>query len=502
MTERAAGDALARDAYRGRDLTTLVNLVGGRHPEAEALVWVPFDGPRRSWSGPHLADAVRSRATGLQRRGVGRGDRVGLLMTNDPEFVISWLGIALSGAAAVCLNTRLSVPELTWIAGHSGLAGLITSPALQQTASEIGNLPWVETPNALNGGSEKWQAPDVDAFAQASIQYTSGTTSRPKGVVWTQANCLWAAQVNAAHQGLRDDDRYLVTLPLFHTNALSYSLLGALFAGATVVLQPRFSASRFWQVSVDERCTWTSVVSFCLRALAAHAAPADHHYRGWSGSAVVPPKAVPGGIAVEGWFGMTETVSHPVCSVPGLPDEAGSMGRRAAEYEIQLRDVVGDVGDLWVRGVRGVSLFAEYLHDPEATAAAFDDQGWFRTKDRVRVGTSGSVHFHERDGDVLKVGGENIGALEIEQVIRRVVGVADVAVVGRPDDLLGEVPVAFVQTTEPVGDLHDRIHQVCVEHLADFKQPREIRLVDALPRVTLEKVSKAELRRRLQEEHP
>ena len=161
----------------------------------------------------------------------------------------------------------------------------------------------------------------------------------------------------------------------------------------------------------------------------------------------------------------------------------------------------GGSGNLMIRGVRGLSLFQEYLGNPKATAESFDPGGWFRTGDRVNLLEDGTIQFGDRDKDMLKVGGENVAASEVERVILLVPGVRECAVVARKHPMLDEVPVAFVlpQGSAP-SDLGDRIAASCAAQLADFKRPREIRLVSELPRVTLEKVAKAELRRRLEAE--
>jgi crotonobetaine/carnitine-CoA ligase len=164
------------------------------------------------------------------------------------------------------------------------------------------------------------------------------------------------------------------------------------------------------------------------------------------------------------------------------------MGRPAPEYRVR----VVDDGLLEVYGVRGESLFSEYLGDAAATEAAFTEDGWFRTGDRVRVEEDGSYTFVERDKDVLKVAGENVGAPEIERVLLTVPGVREAAVVGRPDELRGEVPVAFVLASE---DVVESARKVCEEMLPPFKRPVEIRALSEFPRSTLEKVAKAELRK-------
>jgi crotonobetaine/carnitine-CoA ligase len=182
------------------------------------------------------------------------------------------------------------------------------------------------------------------------------------------------------------------------------------------------------------------------------------------------------------------------------------MGFASPAYEILVLDaemrptLAGEVGDLYVRGRRGLSLFVEYVGDPEATRAAFTPDGLFITGDRVRLGIEGTLFFVERAKDMLKIGGENVAASEIERVIAGVPGVREVAVAGKSHPMLDEVPVAFVVVSAYSEDLLERIAAACTLSLANFKRPAEIRLVEDLPRSTLNKVSKAELRAILNDE--
>jgi carnitine-CoA ligase len=491
--------------FLGRDVRELVQRWATVEPERPFLTWAPFDAPATTWTRARFARDVAALATAFRRRGIGPGDRVGLVLRNCPEFLLAWTAAASMGAVAVCLDPGGSVDELRYAAGHSGVRAAVVAPDraedVGRAAPDLAFLTEVGDPFAalLRTDPEPFHGP-VPQDAQASVQYTSGTTARPKGVVWTQANCLWGGAVGAAHQELTPDDVYLVHLPLFHTNALSYSFLSVLWSGAHVVLMPKFSASRFWGVSVRHEVTWTSVVSFCVRALADRPVPEQHRYRGWGHSACLDPSAVPGGVPAVGWFGMTETVSHPVVGRLRHPDRPGSMGRPAPEYQVAVLDGnggqfdPGGVGELYVRGVRGVSLFAEYLHDADATARAFTGDGWFRTGDRVRLDPEGTLSFVERDKDVLKVGGENIGAPEVERALLAVPGVREAAVVGRPDPMLGEVPVAFVTLRDGAGVTREDLDRSCAELLAAVKRPREVRIVEELPRSTLDKVAKSRLR--------
>jgi carnitine-CoA ligase len=499
---------------RGRDVGWLVDRWAEVDPGRPFLTWVPLDGGPLIWTRGEFAADVRAFAAGLAVRAVGAGDRVALVLPNCPEFLIAWSAIAALGAVAVCLDPRATSDDLAYVAGHSGPRAVVAAGATAATAGH--GMPAADVLDIPELGAKRHTLQRFSAEprplgpvahdATASIQYTSGTTARPKAVAWTQANCLWAGQVGAAHQGLTGADVNLLHLPLFHTNGLSYSFLSSLWSGGQVVLVPRFSASRFWDVSTRYAATWTSVVSFCVRALATQEAPAGHAYRGWGNSATLAPSPTTGGVPVIGWFGMTETVSHPVVGSLAHPDAEGTIGRPAPEYAVSVVDenlepvAPGQSGELLVRGERGVSLFSEYLGDAVATARAFTDDGWFRTGDRVRHEESGALTFVERDKDVLKVGGENVGAPEIERVLRSVTGVREVAVVGRPDSMLGEVPVAFVTVAPDAPWTDELLTEHCAALLTGPRRPREVHVVPDLPRSTLDKVAKARLRAQVSEE--
>ncbi len=491
-------------------VATLLRHRADTYGSREFLVWAPTDGEQRRWTFDRFAHDVAALAAGLQRDGIKIGDRVALIMDNRPEFLLAWSALTSMGAVAVCLNSRASADELAYFAEHSAIvAAFADGDRTDVAGAAMPRLRWLcplDEPGQFRrhfARAEDFVPPVLPSSAPASIQYTSGTTARPKAVVWTQANCLWGGLVNRGHQGLTPDDVSLVHLPLFHTNALSYSFLAGLWAGSSVVLVPRFSVSRFWDVAVEHRCTWSIMVQFCLRTLATREAPVDHFFRGWAGGSVTAAGTGPGGVGTTGWFGMTETISHPICSQPGLPRVVGTMGQPAPEYGVAVVDEDdrpvpnGAPGNLLVHGTRGVSLFAGYHDNREATAAAFTADGWFRTGDRVRVNEDGSITFVERDKDVLKVGGENIGAPEIERVVQGVDGVREVAVVGRPHEMLGEVPVVFVTVSVDADAARAAIEGRCAELLPEFKRPREIFVIDEFPRSTLDKIAKAALRAQL-----
>lgn len=502
----------------GRGVPWLLDLRARDRGGKPFIIWEPFEGEPSVWTYARFAEGVARVAGGLAARGVKPGDRVLIHLENRPEFLLAWFACVHLGAVAVCTNTRSAADEVAYYVAHSEVVLAITQPSLAQVVAAAlpASAPLLvtsdgERPERAHAfeallASEPAPMVPVSDLAPASIQYTSGTTGRPKAVVWTHANCLWGGKANSAHEALTEADIQLVFAPLFHTNAQAYGVLACLWAGASLVLQPRFSSSRFWDVSVRNRCTFGSQLYFSLRALSGTEAPPDHAYRLWATGHSGHPVATRMGVPTIGWWGMTETISHPIIGDTQVPTTPGAIGRPASEYEVAvLREdgapvEPGETGDLLVRGVMGVSIFAGYLHDEAATADSFDERGWFKTGDRVTVHPDGCISFSERSKDMLKIGAENVAASEIERVVAAVPGVAEVAVVAAPDPMLDEVPVAFVVMREGHGDPEAAVIAACRENLADFKVPRAVRVVSEMPRATLEKVAKHKLRQILREE--
>lgn len=502
--------------FAGTDVAHYLQAIAKRRGDHSFLIWEPFDSDRAVWSYAAFADAARRFAAGLLAAGTRAGDHVLIHLDNCPEALIAWYGCATAGAIAVTTNTRSVRDDLSYyiqktrakiaIVGREYLDLIRSAEAdLEIFAVGIGEgepLACARFADLLRADAVPLLPPDPER--RLSVQFTSGTTSRPKGVVWTHANALWGGKVSAAHEQLGPDDVHLVVLPLFHTNAQVYSVLAALWVGATIVLQPKFSASRFWPVACANGATWASLIPFCIRALAAHPVPPAHTFRSWGPAISWPDASAAYRVRTIGWWGMTETIAQPIYGDMNDPGPFMSIGRPAAEYGVHVVDADGNAvspgqtGDLLIGGRRGESLFLEYLGDPDATAAAFDPEERLITGDRVTLGVDGFLYFADRTKDMLKVGGENVAASEIERVIMGVPGVRECAVVGRPDDLMGEVPVAFViAATEASDVLAGAIMARCREQLADFKVPQSILFRESFPRATLEKVSKVDLRQSL-----
>ncbi len=512
---------LSANPFAGWDVPMLLDQQAKLRQEHTFLVWEPFETERQTWTYKEFAEETKRIAAGMASRGVGKGDFVLVHLENCPEFLLSWFACARLGAVAVTTNTRSAGAELNYYSTFAGVKAAITQPKFADlVADNCPDLSWiaviehdagVEASHAVAADQRfadlySDEAPPqrvVDPNASLCVMYTSGTTSRPKGVVWTHTNGLWAARGSAFHEGLVPSDVHHVVLPLFHMNAMSCSTLSTLWIGGTIVLQPRFSASRFWDVAIRNGCTWGSVVPFCANALMKQEVP-DHNFRIW-GTGMNGLYAKEFNVRALGWWGMTETVTVGIVGSVHHNDTPFTLGRPSPLYEIAIIDpdgkpvAPGESGELRIKGLPGISIFDRYLNNPEVTDESFDDAGYFITGDRARLNKDGTMSFEDRVKDMLKVGGENVSAAEVERVISASAQVAEVAVVAKPDKMLNEVPVAFVL---PVAgaDKHalvDEIYSACDDALADFKRPHEVRVVDSLPRATLEKVAKAELRKQL-----
>jgi crotonobetaine/carnitine-CoA ligase len=515
--------------FAGRDVNWLLDFRAETRGDHTFLIWEPFAGERQTWTYREFRDRVLRVAAGLHRRGIKSGDYVLVHLDNSPEMEFLWFACARLGAVVVTTNTRSAGAELEYFADHCNAVGAVTQPELAETvAANAKRIKWLAVTQHLADGGEpaaNLRPGKSDAFSgldgdptdlpplepdpwrHGSVQYTSGTTSRPKGVLWTHGNALWGARTSAVHENLNEADIHLVSMPTFHTNARTYSILPAMWVGGTVVLTPRFSASRFWDIALRNRCTWASMIFFFFKALAQQPVP-KHHFRMFGTSGNEPAFDQVFGVRSIGWWGMTETVSQGIVGDALLRNRTGTTGRPAPGYGIRIlhpdRTPVapGETGNLECLGRRGIEMFLEYLSNPQATADSFTPDGWFITGDRVTLERDGYVTFADRDKDMLKVGGENVAASEIERVIALVPGVYELAVVAQKHRMLDEVPVAFVRTapelseTERAG-LPERIIAECKSKLADFKVPRAVHLVDDFPRSTLEKIHKAELRKGL-----
>ena len=489
-------------------------------PDKTFLIFEHPDEQTSSYTFSQLDQMVNRTANALLDMGVKKGDKVNLHLTNCPEFLFTWWAAAKIGAVTVPTNPLSPPDELSYPVQHSESVISVTQPDLLPAVEAIrdscpdlrqvvlcgaddapsGVLPFSEL---VEGQPDELDKVPLEPEDEAAIMYTSGTTSRPKGVLVTHANYIWAGEVVSKLMRLTPDDRQLVTLPLYHANAMYYSVTTALIVGASVALMPRFSASRFMKQSTRHECTVTSLFAAPMRMILAQ--PEDAADRENQLRLVIFAQNVTEA-QLDEWharfgaplmqiYGMTETMGQPVTNPLDYTRNNMAMGMPTLGYECRIvdddgRDVgVGVPGQLLVSGIPGRTIMKGYFKNPDATAETIRD-GWLWTGDVVQADEQGYIHFVDRTKDMIKRAGENVAAGEVEMVIKTHPGVADAAVIGVPDPMRDESIKAFVILKEGHAATEEEIVEFCKSRLSKFRVPEFVEFLDDFPRTSVGKTQK------------
>jgi fatty-acyl-CoA synthase len=489
------------------------------------------DGGRRFRYG-EFADRAHRLAGALAAAGVRPGDRVAALCANSHVMLELHNGVPFAGAVLVPMNIRLSADEHAYIIKHSGSAILVATAEYTGRASELARRnPGLQVVIA-GGPADEYESllasasaltvPLADERELLAINYTSGTTGRPKGVMYHHRGAYLQALAMALHSGVTPASRYLWTLPMFHCDGWCFPW-ALTVRGATHVCLRAFDAGAAWQLIRAESITHLSAAPTVLTMLAASPSAgsgAPHRVRVDTGGAPPTPTLLARmaglNFDVNHLYGLTETFG-PVCINEWQPEwdelDPSAQARLKARQGVgtviaePLR-VVNEAGvDVPADGTtigeivcRGNDVMLGYYRDDEATAAA-DMAGWFRTGDLAVMHPDGYVEITDRSKDIIISGGENISSVEVERALDEHPAVLESAVVGRPDELWGETPLAFVTlrpgATATAGDI--------IEHararLAHFKAPRDVIFAE-LPKTSTGKVQKTLLRDRARSDVP
>ncbi len=479
-----------------------------------------FGGETTTYS--EMANRAVDLAGGLSERGVGRGEVVALLSYNCPEFLETVFAANYLGAIAMPINWRLAAPEVRYILEHSGAQTLVCDEALVALADEATRgmeatlVRAVVSPVVLDGwttlaalrtASTRVDRAVVGGDDVHRLMYTSGTTGRPKGVMITHANLAWKNLAHIVEFGFSSSDLGLACGPLYHVGALDLTTTSLIAAGGTIIIHRTFDASAVVEELERSRVSTVWLAPAMVNAILALP---DIERRDLSSVRVV----INGGEKMPiplieriqrtfpaAWFadayGLTETVSGDTfLDRDSIVSKLGSVGRPCLFLELDIWDKEGSSLPPGERGeivLRGPKVFPGYWRDPEATDAAFAG-GWFHTGDIGVRDDDGYLYILDRLKDMIVSGGENIASSEVERALYEHPAVLEAAVVSRPDDRWGEVPVAFVVLHEQADATADDLIQHCATQLARFKVPKEITFLDALPRNPSGKVLKRELR--------
>ena len=458
-------------------------------------------------------------------RGVRAGDRIGVMSTNHPSIVITLFALARIGAVMVPVNPDYRAAEAGYVLGHAQVSGVLCSPEALPTVREaveaLTPTPWLmlnrsgvrglpvfatEVARAQGNAPADVETPD----APCVFIYTSGTTGFPKGVMHGQRTLLLAGEGFVQRMYLQSDDRLLCILPLFHINALFYSLAGALAAGAALIIVPRFSASTFWRDAARTRATETNtiaaVTNILMRRPRSEFVP-GHTLRKIYGA----PFTAETYRVFRDEFGVSTLIEgYGMSEIPGAlnnpfegPHRIGSMGRPSVHPDpnVQLAQlkVVDDDGRELPDGqtgelvVKTPLVMLGYYRDPQQTKAALRD-GWFLTGDLAWRDADGFFWFVARKKDIIRKRGENIAGAELDRVVESHPDVLQAAAIAVPD-ALGEDEILVAVVVRPGATLAAQaVADWCRERLAPIKVPRYVAFVDTLPQTPTHRVAKYRLR--------
>jgi fatty-acyl-CoA synthase len=502
-----------------------------------------IDGDRR-YTYAELGERVRRQASALRQAGIERNDRVAFMAPNAPPMLEAHFGVPMAGGILVSINTRLSPGEVAYIVDHSGsrmlFAGVEFAPLVASVREQVGRpLPvvWLsavadgaELPETAQAGDTAYETflaggspaplawsldPDEGEDATITINYTSGTTGRPKGVMYHHRGAYLNALGEVITAELTSDSVYLWTLPMFHCNGWCFTWAGVA-AGATHVSLRAFDPGRVWSLirshAVSHFCGAPTVLIALANHPAAREAPLACTLRVLTAGAPPSPTIIAQmealGAAITHLYGLTETYGpHTVCAWQSQWDALDPeqrtrfKARQGVAYIIadpirvvdeHMADVPADHTTMGEVVMRGNNVMKGYFRDPEATAKAFQG-GWFHSGDVGVTYPDGYIELRDRAKDIIISGGENISTIEVEQVIARHPAVLECAVIGVPDAQWGETPKAFVTLRPGAALTADELIAFCREHIAHFKAPRYVTFGE-LPKTSTGKIQKYVLR--------
>ncbi len=476
----------------------------------------------RRLSYAELDEASNKVANALLKIGVEKGDRVAMLLVNSPEFVIIYLGIVKIGAIAVPLDTKYKVSELTALFNDSQPKVLVAEgPALEPIISALPRFKSIKYIIDLSSEYEgqfisyreimatgSAQAVEVGLEPEdiAHIAYTSGPTLHPRGVMLSHQRLVVETAISG--EGFQQTDKDIVVLfalPLHHAFGLVVILLTAIVKGSTVVMVPGVSIANLLETIERERCTIFMAVPFVYALMVNTAEEEGVKYdlsslRLCTSAGAAMPSGILEkfekyyGLRIVDFWGQTESTAHITCQSLNGVGKPGSVGKALPGWELKIVDDNGrelplnQLGEIIVRG----PVMKGYYNNPQATAKVIKD-GWLHTDDVGRVDEDGWVFLSGRKKDMIIAKGQNIYPSDIEEVLRAHPQIAEAAVVGIHDEIRGEIVRAIISLKAGEVVAEQEIKQFCLEHLANYKVPKQIIFMESLPKTADGKINKEEL---------
>ncbi len=490
-----------------------------------ALIFEDIAGKAQQYSYTELNNEINRAANLFSSLNIVKGDRVAIHLNNSVEFILCWFGLAKIGAVMVPINAHFVHQECAYILDKCNVKYVLTEPEFLHIYQDFIRdeqfkfkqllLARCDSEEVITGTQNfntllKQQSSVLSTDAvitsddTAEILFTSGTTSRPKGVVITHYNLRFAGYYTAWQAAIRSDDVYLTVMPVFHIDCQCTAAMAAFSAGATFVLLAKYSARKFWGQICQYRATITECIPLMMRTLLLQPPmpwEQQHCLREVFFYLTLSEEEKNSfinryNVRLLTSYGMTETIVGIIGDRPGDKRRWPSIGRTGFCYQAKIIDAkgnelpAGQTGEICIKGVPGKTIFKEYYNEPEHTQKVLSHDGWLRTGDAGYVDNEGFFYFVDRNINMIKRGGENISCVEIENVISCHPKVFEAAVVGIKDSIRDEAIKAFVIAKEGVNVTEAELIQYCSARLANFKVPSVIEVRKSFARTSTGKVQK------------
>ena len=476
--------------------------------------------------------------------GIEKGDHVALHLHSSPEFLMSLFGLAKIGAVAVPINEQYLADEAEYILENSDAICVVVEPLFYETYQELlarghyfpkgvvvaragtespkSNIDFssIYTPlgtveEGQQGIYDFWMmrceqsailrdSCELTSDDPVQIIYTSGTTSRPKGVVLTHANMVFSGLYGDWEVSLRGSDRVLTSMPACHSNFQLAALMPVITAGASLIIVEKYSATRFMKQIRHYKATVIQCVAMMLRTLLLQ--PVDPEEKNHCVREVLYFIPITDAekeefeqrfnMRIMNTYGSTESIGWAITDPPVGARNWPSVGRAGLGYKARICDMEdnelppGEVGEIQIKGERGRSVMLEYYNNPEATENTFSADGWLKTGDQGYQDDNGWFYFVDRKVNMVKRSGENISTTELEEILEQHPAIAEAAVIGVPDPIRDQAIKAFVRFAPGESMTLAEVEQYCKDHMASFKVPTFYEVVEDFPRTCSMKIEK------------
>lgn len=468
---------------------------------------------------------VKQAANLFLSMGIQKDELVATHLHNTPQYLICWLALAQIGAITVPMNEHYKLDESTYVIQKCGIRRIIVEPRsvdMFAAAREKLNLDSIvlseghsEWPRLIYLQDEMMKHPTeltedrvITPDDMAVILFTSGTTCKPKGAIYTHCCVIYGGLVHVAQMGMSAGDKFLSCMPCYHMDFQEMAAMPVICTGSTLIMVEHYSARRFWSQVYRYKAHFTDTMSIMNRTMMMQPVQPwekDHCLKQIyfsMGMNDLEKENFESRFRVRllNSYGMTETVSGVTC-VPLVGDQHWpSVGRPALSYEIKIIDCEGrevppgTLGEICVQGIPGRTIVSGYYQDPDATTKLIDNNGWLHTGDKGYLDEGGWLFFVDRMSNMIKRAGENISSSEVECVLTTHNKIADAAVIAVPDPIRDQAVKAFVQLKENQMLTEAEVISYCSEHLSKFKVPTIVEFVTQFPRTATGKIKKQLLR--------